>query len=49
MRAPLQLVRRPAKDRIPFRVKPMLATLVAAPFHKRGWLYEEEVHVEPRA
>jgi bifunctional non-homologous end joining protein LigD len=42
MRAPLRLVRRPAKDRIPFRVKPMLATLVAAPFHKRGWVYEEK-------
>jgi bifunctional non-homologous end joining protein LigD len=28
--------------RIPFRVKPMLATLVAEPFHKPGWAYEEK-------
>lgn len=30
------------KDRIPFRVKPMLATLVKKPFHKPGWIYEEK-------
>jgi bifunctional non-homologous end joining protein LigD len=30
------------KDRIPFRVKPMLATLVRTPFHKPGWIYEEK-------
>jgi bifunctional non-homologous end joining protein LigD len=30
------------KDRIPFRVKPMLATLVAEPFDKPGWVYEEK-------
>jgi bifunctional non-homologous end joining protein LigD len=30
------------KDRIPFRVSPMLAKLVAKPFHKRGWVYEEK-------
>ena len=30
------------KDRIPFRVKPMLATLVKEPFHKPGWIYEEK-------
>ena len=30
------------KDRIPFRVKPMLATLVRKPFHKPGWIYEEK-------
>jgi bifunctional non-homologous end joining protein LigD len=30
------------KDRIPFRVKPMLATLVRKPFHKAGWIYEEK-------
>ncbi len=29
-------------DRIPFRVHPMLATLVAEPFHKPGWVYEEK-------
>jgi bifunctional non-homologous end joining protein LigD len=28
--------------RIPFRVRPMLATLVAEPFHKPGWVYEEK-------
>jgi bifunctional non-homologous end joining protein LigD len=30
------------KDRIPFRIKPMLATLVRKPFHKPGWIYEEK-------
>lgn len=29
-------------NRIPFRVKPMLATLVAEPFDKPGWVYEEK-------
>jgi bifunctional non-homologous end joining protein LigD len=29
-------------DRIPFRVKPMLATLVKEPFDKPGWAYEEK-------
>jgi bifunctional non-homologous end joining protein LigD len=29
-------------DRIPFRVQPMLATLVEEPFHKPGWVYEEK-------
>ena len=28
--------------RMPFRVHPMLATLVAEPFHKRGWVFEEK-------
>src|SRR5207248_11761863 len=28
--------------RIPFRVRPMLATLVDEPFHKPGWVYEEK-------
>jgi bifunctional non-homologous end joining protein LigD len=28
--------------RIPFRVRPMLATLVDQPFHKPGWVYEEK-------
>lgn len=28
--------------RIPFRAQPMLATLVAAPFDKAGWVYEEK-------
>src|SRR5262249_16901674 len=27
---------------IPFRVKPMLATLVAEPFQRPGWVYEEK-------
>jgi bifunctional non-homologous end joining protein LigD len=30
------------KDRIPFRVTPMLATLVRKPFDKPGWIYEEK-------
>lgn len=30
------------RNRIPFRVQPMLATLVAEPFHRDGWLYEEK-------
>lgn len=29
-------------DRIPFRVSPMLATLVRKPFHQPGWIYEEK-------
>jgi bifunctional non-homologous end joining protein LigD len=29
-------------DKIPFRVQPMLATLVSQPFHKPGWVYEEK-------
>jgi bifunctional non-homologous end joining protein LigD len=29
-------------DRIPFRVQPMLATLVREPFHRPGWIYEEK-------
>jgi bifunctional non-homologous end joining protein LigD len=29
-------------DKIPFRVQPMLATLVSKPFHKPGWVYEEK-------
>lgn len=28
--------------RIPFRVQPMLATLVKEPFQQRGWVYEEK-------
>jgi bifunctional non-homologous end joining protein LigD len=28
--------------RIPFRVRPMLATLVDEPFHRAGWIYEEK-------
>src|SRR6202044_1779653 len=28
--------------RIPFRVQPMLATLVKEPFHRPGWVYEEK-------
>jgi len=30
------------KNRIPFRVRPMLATLVSEPFDKPGWVYEEK-------
>jgi bifunctional non-homologous end joining protein LigD len=30
------------QNRIPFRVTPMLATLVRKPFHKPGWIYEEK-------
>ena len=30
------------KHRIPFRVPPMLATLVAEPFDRPGWVYEEK-------
>jgi bifunctional non-homologous end joining protein LigD len=29
-------------DRIPFRVHPMLPTLVKEPFHRPGWVYEEK-------
>jgi len=29
-------------DRIPFRVQPMLATLVKEPFDRPGWVYEEK-------
>jgi len=29
-------------DRIPFRVKPMLASLVKEPFDAPGWVYEEK-------
>lgn len=32
----------PSYTRIPFRVQPMLATLVSKPFHKPGWAYEEK-------
>jgi bifunctional non-homologous end joining protein LigD len=31
-----------ARDRIPIRPHPMLATLVDEPFHKPGWVYEEK-------
>jgi len=33
---------RTLRNRIPFRVQPMLATLVAKPFDKPGWVYEEK-------
>jgi bifunctional non-homologous end joining protein LigD len=29
-------------DRIPFRVSPMLASLVPKPFQQSGWVYEEK-------
>ena len=41
-RLALQQSDRVLKDRVPFRVKPMLATLVAEPFHRPGWVYEEK-------
>ena len=30
------------KSHIPFKVRPMLATLIAEPFHKPSWVYEEK-------
>ncbi|MGH9368649.1 MAG: hypothetical protein ACRD3M_13350, partial [Thermoanaerobaculia bacterium] len=33
---------RRSAERVPFRVKPMLATLVGEPFHRPGWVYEEK-------
>ena len=30
------------KERVPFRALPMLATLVAEPFDRPGWIYEEK-------
>ncbi len=38
----LRLSAERAADRIPFRVRPMLATLVDEPFHRPGWVYEEK-------
>ena len=29
-------------DKIPFRIEPMLPTLVASPFDRSGWVYEEK-------
>ena len=29
-------------DKIPFRISPMLATLVDKPFQLPGWIYEEK-------
>ncbi len=29
-------------EQIPFRVRPMLATLATKPFHRPGWVYEEK-------
>src|SRR4030081_454448 len=29
-------------DKVPFRVSPMLATLVDEPFSKKGWVFEEK-------
>jgi bifunctional non-homologous end joining protein LigD len=31
-----------SRNQIPFRVRPMLATLVSEPFHREGWVYEEK-------
>lgn len=30
------------RDRVPFRVRPMLATLIPEPFDTPGWIYEEK-------
>jgi bifunctional non-homologous end joining protein LigD len=30
------------KDKIPFRARPILATLVDKSFHENGWIYEEK-------
>jgi bifunctional non-homologous end joining protein LigD len=30
------------KERIPFRVHQMLATLISQPFHQPAWVYEEK-------
>jgi hypothetical protein len=30
------------KNRVPFRIRPMLATLTAQPFNKPGWVYDEK-------
>jgi len=30
------------REHIPFRVRPMLATLVSEAFHRAGWVYEEK-------
>ena len=29
-------------DRLPFRVRPMLASIASRPFHRPGWVYEEK-------
>src|SRR6267378_5006432 len=36
------MARLQTNTRIPFRVSPMLATLVPRPFHKPNWVYEEK-------
>src|ERR1700704_716880 len=36
------MVRLQRNTKIPFRVSPMLATLVPRPFHKPNWVYEEK-------
>src|SRR6267143_7052807 len=36
------MVRPQSNTKIPFRVSPMLATLVPRPFHKPNWVYEEK-------
>src|SRR3981189_2229064 len=36
------MVRLQRNTKIPFRVSPMLATLVPNPFHKPNWVYEEK-------
>jgi ATP-dependent DNA ligase len=35
-------ISREVKNIIPFRVRPMLATLVSEPFDESGWVYEEK-------
>src|SRR6267143_3784987 len=36
------MARLQTNTRIPFRVSPMLATLVPRPFHKPNWVYEQK-------
>jgi bifunctional non-homologous end joining protein LigD len=37
-----EMARPNSRTKIPFRVSPMLATLVPNPFHKPNWVYEEK-------
>src|SRR6266404_7812531 len=36
------MARLQSSTKIPFRVSPMLATLVPRPFHKPNWVYEQK-------
>ena len=39
---PLAVPKSRMKHRVPFRARPMLATLTSEPFDKAGWVYEEK-------